>query len=130
MNMNNNNSNLLKFEKFCSTDEGFCLLKDELEKMALGPLKFEDLIFLENGNLKQLLPVESKFSNRLVFKLIELHLAAKAYKKKIFGENLDSLVGIYKRCRVFRPSLYYICCLLIFYSPPVYVVLIEVSGAF
>ena len=78
--------------------------------MSLGPLKFEDLIFLENGNLKQLLPVEPKLSNRLVFKLIELHLAAKPCKKKIFGENLDSLVGIYKRCRVFRPSLNYICC--------------------
>ena len=54
MKMNNNNSNLLNFEKFCSTDEGCCLLKDELEKMALRPLKFEDLIFLENGNLKHL----------------------------------------------------------------------------
>ena len=110
MNTYNNYSNLLKFEKFCSTNEGFCLLKDELEKMALGPLKFEDLIFLENGNLKQLLPVEPKLSNRLVFKLIELHFAAKPCKKKIFGENFDSLVGIYKRCRVFRPSLNYICC--------------------
>ena len=32
-------------------------------------------------------------------------------QKKIFEENLDSLVGIYKRCRVFRPSLNYISCL-------------------
>ena len=88
MNMNNNYSNLLKFEKFCSTDEGFCLLRDELEKMALGPLKFEDLILLENGNLKQLLPVEPKLSNRLVFKLIELHLAAKPCKKRYLGRIL------------------------------------------
>ena len=51
MNINDISSNLFQFEKFCSTDEGFCLLKDEFEKMALGPLKFEDLIFLENGYL-------------------------------------------------------------------------------
>ena len=91
MNMDNNDSNMLKFEEFCSTDEGFCLLKDELEKMALGPLKFEDLIFLENDNLKQLLPVETKFSNRLVSKLIELHLAAKACKKRYLGRILIPL---------------------------------------
>ena len=45
MNINDSSSNLFQFEKFCSTDEGFCLPKDEFEKMALGPLKFEDLIF-------------------------------------------------------------------------------------
>ena len=110
MNINDSSSNLFQFEKFCSTDEGFCLPKDEFEKMALGPLKFEDLIFLENGYLKQLLPVEPKLSNKLVFKLIELHLTAKACKKRIFGENLDSLVGIYKRFSMFRPSVNYICC--------------------
>ena len=112
MNINDSSSNLFRFEKFCSTDEGFCLLKDEFEKMVLGPLKFEDLIFLENGNLrlKQLLPVEPKLSNKLVFKLIEYHLTAKACKKRMFGEDLDSLEGIYKRCSLFRPSVNYICC--------------------
>ena len=88
MNINDSSSNLFQFEKFCSTDEGFCLPKDEFEKMALGPLKFEDLIFLENGYLKQLLQVEPKLSNKLVFKLIELHLTAKVCKKGYLGRIL------------------------------------------
>ena len=104
MNINDSSSNLFQFEKFCSTDEGFCLLKAEFEKMAL--------------------------SNKLVFKLIELHLTAKACKKRIFGEDLDSLVGIYKRCNMFRPSVItFAVFLILFCAPPVYV-LIEVSGTF
>ena len=95
MNINDSSSNFFQFEKFCSTDEGFCLLKDEFEKIALGPLKFEGLIFLENGNLKQLLPVEPKLSNKLVFKLIELHLTAKAYKKEYLGGILIPWYGGY-----------------------------------
>ena len=39
LDINDNNSNLLKFETFCNTDDAFCILKDEFEKIVLGLLK-------------------------------------------------------------------------------------------